>query len=193
MDNVCVFCGSSPGANHAYLEAGRTVGDLLARRGMTVIYGGGKVGIMGAVADAALAAGGKVIGVIPRSLVTREVAHFGLTDLRVVDSMHERKALMSDLADGFLALPGGLGTLEEFFEVATWAQLGIHAKPVAILNVAGYYDRLLAFLEYSLTEGFIPPRNHDLVMVGQDPAELLDRMAARTGVPRERWMPPRQR
>lgn len=193
MDSICVFCGSSPGANHAYLQVARQVGDLLARRGITLVYGGGKVGVMGAVADAALAAGGKVIGVIPRALMTKEVAHFSLTDLKVVESMHERKALMSDLSDGFLVLPGGLGTLEEFFEVATWAQLGIHAKPVGLLNVVGYYDRLLAFLDYSLTEGFIPPRNHDLVLVGEDPAELLDRMAAQPTTPRRRWLDSRER
>src|SRR5512133_2919831 len=150
MDSVCVFCGSSPGANPAYLQAARTVGDLLARRRITVVYGGGRIGIMGAVADSALAAGGKVIGVIPKSLVTREVAHLDLADLRVVGSMHERKALMSDLSDGYLVLPGGLGTLEELFEVATWAQLGIHSKPIALLNVDGFYDRLLAFLNYAL-------------------------------------------
>ncbi len=193
MDSVCVFCGSSPGANGAYLEAGRQVGDLLARRGITVVYGGGRIGVMGAVADGALMAGGKVIGVIPRSLVTREVAHFDLTDLKVVDSMHERKALMSDLSDGYLILPGGLGTMEEFFEVATWAQLGIHSKPVAVLNVAGYFDRLLDFLNYSLAEGFIPPRNRDLVLVGDNPAELLDRMSAYQPRVRERWLTGRER
>ncbi|HEX9016874.1 MAG TPA: TIGR00730 family Rossman fold protein [Chloroflexota bacterium] len=193
MNGVCVFCGSSPGANHAYLEAATEVGGLLARRGLTLVYGGGRVGVMGAAADAALAAGGRVIGVIPQSLVSLEVAHLELTELRVVNSMHERKALMGDLSDAFLVLPGGLGTMEEFFEVATWSQLGIHNKPVGLLNVAGYYDTLLAFMEHALSEGFIPPRNRDLVMVDGDAASLLDRMAAYHGPARQRWLDERQR
>src|SRR5215207_8224445 len=155
MRSVCVFCGSSSGASPAYGEAARALGAHLAREGLTLVYGGASVGTMGVVADAALAAGGRVVGVIPRGLVAREIAHPGLTELVVVDSMHERKAAMADRADAFVALPGGLGTLEELFEVWTWGLLGIHAKPVALLDADGFYDPLLAFLDRAVDEGFV--------------------------------------
>ncbi len=174
---VCVFCGSSDGARPEYLQAARAVGAGLAGRGVGIVYGGAHVGMMGALADAALAAGGEVVGVIPRTLWDREVAHTGITSLRVVTTMHERKALMAELSDAFLALPGGIGTLEELFEVWTWAQLGIHAKPVALLDVAGYYAPLVAFLDSSVAEGFVRPAQRAALLVDDSPARLLDRLA----------------
>ena len=173
---VCVFCGSNPGASPVYAEAARTLGATLAARGLGLVYGGGKVGLMGAVADSALAAGGEVIGVIPHALVAREVAHQGLTDLRVVDSMHERKAVMAELADGFIVLPGGIGTLEEFFEVWTWAQLGLHAKPIGLLDVAGYYAQLRGFIDHAVAERFLHPDHRSTVLIGEEAGRLLDRM-----------------
>ncbi|KIL98482.1 Lysine decarboxylase family [Paramagnetospirillum magnetotacticum MS-1] len=173
MKRVCVFCGSNSGANPAYAEAAAQLGRLLAERGLTLVYGGGNVGLMGIVADAALAAGGQVIGVIPESMLKWEVGHPELTELRVVASMHERKAAMADLADGFIALPGGIGTLEELFEIWTWGQLGLHAKPLGFLDVAGYYERLLAFLDHMTGEGFVKPRHREMVAVHDDPAALL--------------------
>src|ERR1051325_8659898 len=155
MQRLCVFTGSSSGARAAYAEAARELGTLLARRGIGLVYGGARVGLMGAVADAVLAAGGEAIGVIPQALVAKEVAHTGLTALHVVESMHARKAMMSDLSDGFIALPGGWGTLEELFEVLTWAQLGLHRKPTGLLNVDGYFDGLLAFLTHTVAEAFV--------------------------------------
>jgi uncharacterized protein (TIGR00730 family) len=174
IQTVCVFCGSSPGARPIYVEAARHLGEILAQRGLTLVYGGARVGTMGQLAQAALDAGGHVIGVIPRALVESEVAHSGLPDLRVVDSMHERKALMADLSDAFIALPGGLGTIEEFFEVLCWAQLGLHAKPCGLLNVGGYYDRLTAFLDHSVEEQFVRATHRALVQVEQDAEVLLD-------------------
>ena len=185
MRSLCVFCGSNPGASPAYAEAAARLGGIVAGRGMTLVYGGGRVGLMGVVADAALAAGGKVIGVIPEALATLELAHDGLTDLQVVGSMHERKARMSELADGFLALPGGIGTLEEWFEVWTWSQLGFHPKPCGLLNVAGYYDHLLAFLDHVTAERFLNETHRAMAIVDDDPERLLDRLAA--------WRPPRAR
>jgi uncharacterized protein (TIGR00730 family) len=182
MRAVCVFCGSNPGSRPEYLEATRGLGRLLAGRGSTVIYGGAHVGTMGALADAALAAGGEVVGVIPRQLVDAEVAHEGLSKLHVVPSMHERKALMAQLADGFIALPGGLGTLEEWAEITTWSQLGLHTKPVGLLNVLGYYDHLLSFLDHAAAERFLRPEHRGLVLAGADPAALLTAMAS--------WQPP---
>src|SRR5512142_2927654 len=182
MRRVCVFCGSSPGASPVYLEAARAAGRALAGRGIGLVYGGGSVGLMGAIADAALAAGGEVTGVIPRALQLRELAHAGLTTLHVVGSMHERKARMAELSDGFVALPGGMGTLEELAEILTWAQLGLHAKPCGLLDVAGYYRTLIAFLDEAVGEGFLRPEHRRLVLVGEDPDELLDRFAA--------WQPP---
>ncbi len=173
MQRICVFCGSNNGARPEYVAAAQGLGQVLAERGMALVYGGAGVGLMGAVADAALAAGGEVIGVMPRNLVEREVAHQKLRDLRVVGSMHERKALMADLADAFIALPGGLGTLEEFFEVWTWAQLGEHTKPLGMLNVAGYYDPLLGFFDRLIEERFIRPEHRAMVLVEEDSDKLL--------------------
>lgn len=178
MRRICVFCGSSSGASPAYAEAAQAMGAALAARGLGLVYGGGNVGLMGVVADAAMAGGGEVIGVIPRALKAREVAHAGITDLRVVGSMHERKALMAELADGFIALPGGIGTLEEWFEIWTWAQLGIHSKPFGLLNAAGYFDPLLAFLDRTMAERFVRPEYRAMVLVDDRPEPLLDRMAA---------------
>jgi uncharacterized protein (TIGR00730 family) len=179
---ICVFCGSSPGLNPAFASAAQALGGELARRGIEVVYGGGNVGLMGILADAALAAGGRVIGVIPHALVTRELAHQGVSELHVVDSMHERKALMAQLSDGFMALPGGFGTLEEFCEAVTWTQLGVHAKACGLLNVAGFYDGLLTFLEHALREEFLRPTHHEIVVSDADPAALVDRVLA--------WQPP---
>jgi len=193
MKSVCVFCGSSPGAEPDYLRAADAVGQAVARRGLTLVYGGASVGVMGGVANAALAIGGRVIGVIPEALVSREVAHSGLPELKVVGSMHQRKAMMGDLSDGFIALPGGIGTLEEFFEVLTWAQLGIHRKPCGLLNVAGYYDRLLDFIDYAVSQGFVTPEQRGLVLVEEDPEALLDQMDAYRPPVREKRMDRRQR
>jgi uncharacterized protein (TIGR00730 family) len=190
---VCVFCGSSPGNDPIYLDVARTFGALLAARGLGLVYGGGDIGLMGVLADAALAAGGEVIGVIPRALVNREVAHHGLSDLRVVSSMHERKALMADLADAFVALPGGLGTLEELCEVLTWAQLGIHAKPCGLLDVRCYYGPLLAFLDRVVEEGFMHRENRDLLLVDDDAERLLDALASYHPPRTERWLDDGQR
>ncbi len=178
MDSVCVFCGSRDGNDPVYLEAARATGAAIARRGWRLVFGGGQVGIMGAVADAALAEGGEVIGVIPRALLEREVAHPGVTQLHVVTSMHRRKALMSSLSDGFLTLPGGFGTLEEFFETLTWAQLGLQPKPCALLDVAGFWDPLLAMLDTLVAEGFVPAEHLGLVLSDPEVDALLDRMAA---------------
>ncbi len=177
LQRICVYCGSNTGADPAYAHAARELGALLARRGLGLVYGGGRVGLMGAIADAALAAGGSVIGVIPEALVKMEVAHHGLTELRVVKSMHERKALMVDLADAFIALPGGYGTLEEFCEVLTWAQLGLHNKPHGLLNTCGYYDSLLGFLDHAVAANFIRPAHRQLVHTADQPEPLLDLLA----------------
>jgi len=178
MRRLCVFSGSSHGASSDYGDAARVLGRLIANRGIGLVYGGAAVGLMGAVADAALEAGGEVIGVIPEALVQREVAHKGLDDLRVVGSMHERKALMADLSDGFIALPGGIGTLEELFEVWTWTQLGSHAKPCALLNVRGFYDRLLTFLDHVVDEQFLKPVHREMIVVADEPAALLSALAS---------------
>jgi uncharacterized protein (TIGR00730 family) len=175
---VCVYAGSNPGADPAYAEAARAFAGVLAARGIGLVYGGGHVGLMGVLADTALAAGGEVIGVMPQGLVDREIAHTGLTELRVVGSMHERKALMAELADAFVAVPGGIGTLEELIEVYTWSQLGLHAKACGVLNVAGYYDHLAAFLDHAVDQGFLRPQHRAVLTVAEDPAELLDRLAA---------------
>ena len=175
---VCVFCGSSAGHRPGYREAALALGRTLAERGAELVYGGSKVGLMGAVADAALAAGGRVIGIIPTSLRDKEIAHEGLTELYVVGSMHERKAMMADMSSGFIALPGGIGTLEELFEIWTWAQLGYHRKPVGLLDIEGYYRPLLAFLDSTVEEGFVRPEHRAMAIVETDPARLLDRFAA---------------
>jgi uncharacterized protein (TIGR00730 family) len=177
MKRICVFCGSSPGALPEYTAAARELGALLAARNLTLVYGGGNVGMMGQLANAVVENGGHVTGVIPESIMKMEVAHTGLDDLRVVDSMHTRKALMAELADGFIALPGGLGTLEEFVEVLTWAQLGFHAKPCGLLNVAGYYDSLLDFINHTADQLFIQPEHRGLILEEATPAILLDRLA----------------
>ena len=182
MKRICVFCGSSEGARPAYAGAARVLGEELVRRGLGLVYGGGSVGLMGALADAVLAKGGEVIGVIPGPLASRELAHPHVTEMRVVESMHERKATMARLADAFIALPGGLGTLEETLEILTWAQLGIHQKPVAALNVAGYWDDLIRLLGHAIAEGFVRREYAALMLFADGAGELLDRMAA--------WQPP---
>ena len=178
IKRLCVFCGSSLGDAPAYAAAARELGTTLARRGIGLVYGGASVGLMGAVADAALAAGGDVIGVIPEALVRKEVAHGGPVDLRIVGSMHERKALMAELSCGFVALPGGIGTLEELFEVWTWAQLGYHAKPCALLNVDGFYDPLIAFLDNVVERQFLKPPHRAMLIVSDASNDLLARLAA---------------
>jgi uncharacterized protein (TIGR00730 family) len=184
VKRICVFSGSSPGADLAYRAAAIDLGHRLADRGIELVYGGASVGLMGAVADSAMEGGGRVIGVIPQSLVDREVAHPGLSDLRVVDSMHERKALMAELADAFVALPGGVGTLEELFEIYTWNQLGLHAKPLGLFNVRGYYDGLARFLDHAVAERFVTKQHRAMLLVGEDLDELLDGL--------DRWQAPRQ-
>ena len=176
LRSVCVFCGAQGGARPEYVEVARALGALLAHRGLTLVYGGGQVGMMGAVADACLAAGGRVTGVIPEHLMRPEVAHQGLTELVVVDSMHTRKRLMAERADAFVVLPGGYGTFEEMFEMITWLQLRLHAKPIGLINVADYFDHLLAFLRHSAAEGFIRPQHWDLLIVEQTPELLLARL-----------------
>jgi uncharacterized protein (TIGR00730 family) len=178
MRRVCVFSGSSPGQHPAYREAALALGSSLAREGVGLVYGGASVGLMGAVADAARQAGGEVIGVIPQSLVEREVAHTELDDLRIVGSMHERKALMAELSDGFVALPGGIGTLEEIFEVWTWGQLGSHTKPCACLNTRGFYERLLGFLDHVVDEAFLKPIHRDMLVVVEEPDAVLRSLLA---------------
>jgi uncharacterized protein (TIGR00730 family) len=173
---LCVFAGSSPGAKPSYTLEARKLGALLARRRIGLVYGGASVGLMGAVADATLEAGGEVIGVIPKSLVARELAHKGLPDLRVVSSMHERKATMSQLSDGFIAIPGGIGTLEELFEIWTLAQLGEHEKPCAVLNTDNYYSPLLSFIDQVVGEAFLKPAHRQMLLVDADPERLLDRI-----------------
>ncbi|HEY9302541.1 MAG TPA: TIGR00730 family Rossman fold protein [Phormidium sp.] len=177
MKSICVYCGSNFGDRNSYLEAAQSLGIEIAKREITLVYGGGNVGLMGAVADSVLAAGGKVIGVIPQALVDREVAHAGLSDLRVVGSMHERKSLMADLADAFIALPGGLGTLEEFCEVVTWTQLGFHKKACGLLNVDGFYNELLSFLNHATQEKFIRPEHRSIVLAGENPEELIEKLS----------------
>jgi uncharacterized protein (TIGR00730 family) len=174
--SICVFCGSSPGRDPAYRHAARELGARLAAEGRRLVYGGGNVGLMGVVADAVLDAGGAVVGVIPQHLLDLEVGHRGLTELRVVDSMHERKQQMSLLADAFVLLPGGLGSLEEFFEIWTWGQLGLHRKPYGILNVAGYFDALLSFLDHAVEERFVHPEHRRLVVVADDAGDLMARL-----------------
>ena len=174
LRSICVYCGSSSGARPAYAEAAHALGTAIARRGLALVYGGGRVGLMGTLADAALAAGGRVTGVIPKALMNRELGHTGATDLRVVADMHERKMTMAGLADAFIALPGGWGTLEELTEMLTWLQLGIHAKPIGLLNVDGYYDALLAFADTMAAERFVRVPQHSLLRVASDPVALLD-------------------
>lgn len=190
MKSVCVFCGSSVGDRPEYAAAARECGQALAAAGLRLVYGGGCVGLMGVLADATLAAGGQVVGVIPRTLQDREVGHRGLTELHVVSSMHERKALMAELSGGFIALPGGIGTLDEFFEIWTWAQLGVHQKPFGLLNVAGYYDALLEFLRHMLARGFLQPVYHELMLLDTQPARLLEQFAAYQPPKVQKWLAP---
>jgi len=178
LRRVCVFCGSSTGRHPAYRRLAEALGRTLAARGLGVVYGGGRVGLMGALADAALSAGGQVIGVIPQALMDREIGHRGLTELRIVGSMHERKALMAELGDGFVALPGGIGTLEELFEVWTWAQLGLHSKPCALLDTDGFYGPLVAFLDHLVDAGFVREAHRDMLLTAHSPEELLTALAA---------------
>ena len=188
LSALCVFCGSNLGADPAYAESARHMGRLLAERGVKLVYGGGRVGLMGALADAALEAGGAVVGVIPDALRRREVAHEALTDLRVVRTMHERKQLMAELSDGFVALPGGFGTFEEFCEVLTWSQLGLHAKPCGLLNVKRYYAGLLALFDHAVAEQLLHPRNRGMVIAETEPDALLDAMQRYRAPPVEQWL-----
>jgi uncharacterized protein (TIGR00730 family) len=176
--SLCVYCGSRPGEQPAFAEAARAVGAAIGRRGWQLVYGGGRAGLMGMVADAALRAGAPVVGVIPRSLMEREVGHAGLSELHVVETMHERKLMMAERSDAFVALPGGIGTFEELFEVWTWRQLGYHDKPVGLLNAGGYYDTLLDFLRQTVTQGFVAGPQHALLQVREDAEALLDDLAA---------------
>jgi uncharacterized protein (TIGR00730 family) len=176
MRRICVFCGASPGARPEYAQATTELARLLAADTIGVVYGGGGVGLMGVLADAVLAEGGEIVGVIPRALVDREIAHRDVTDMRVVGSMHERKALMAELADAFIALPGGIGTLEELFEVYTWAQLGLHRKPCALLNAEGYYDGIAGFLANAVEERFLREEHREMLMVEREPRVLIERL-----------------
>ena len=178
MRRICVYAGSNPGSDPVYAEAAAAFAAAMAERGIGLVYGGGKVGLMGVLADTILAKGGEAIGVMPQALIDREIGHPGLTELKVVDSMHERKAKMADLADAFVALPGGIGTLEELIEVYTWSQLGIHDKACGVLNVNGYYDHLAALLDHAVAEGFLRPQHRAVLSVASEPAELIDRLAA---------------
>lgn len=185
----CVFCGSSVGARPSYTAAAKTLGELMARRGIGLVFGGGCIGLMGAIADSVLAHGGEAIGVIPDGLMRREIGHRGVTQLHVVESMHQRKALMADLSDAFIALPGGYGTLEEFAEIVTWSQLGIQQKPCALLNIEGYWDGLLAFLNHAVSEDFVRPENRDLILVASSPEEILEKISLwRPPAHVERWL-----
>ncbi len=188
MKRICVFAGSSPGANDAYRNAAIDLGEALAERDVELVYGGGCVGLMGVLADAALARGGRVIGVIPHTLMVREVGHRALTELHVVDSMHERKAMMAELSEGFIALPGGFGTLEEMFEILTWAQLGLHGHPCGLLNVEGYFDSLLAFLDHSVEQAFVRDAHRAMLLVDDSPRSLLDRFAAYRAPVVAKWL-----
>ncbi|MBU4612783.1 TIGR00730 family Rossman fold protein [Achromobacter sp. GG226] len=186
--SLCIYCGSNPGNSPVFLESARTFGTLLGERGIRVVYGGASIGVMGAVADAALAAGGEVIGVIPQALVDREVAHHGLTELIVTTSMHERKAKMAELSDAFVALPGGVGTLEEIFEIWTWSQLGLHTKPCGLLNVAGYYDSLATFLDNTVSHGFVNATHRRMLMTAESGEELLTAYASYEAPVVKKWV-----
>jgi len=177
MKRVCVYCGSSVGNNPIYRDVAVAMGSLLAKKKIALVYGGGHVGLMGVIADAVLAAGGEAIGVIPQSLADREIAHGGLTDLRIVDSMHTRKAMMADLSDAFIAMPGGVGTFEEFFEAITWTQLGLHRKPCGLLNAGGFYTPLVAFIDQAVSEGFIKPIHRSMMVVDDNPERLINTLA----------------
>lgn len=190
LKNICVYCGSNPGARPDYLEQARVLARELVKRDLGLVYGGSIVGIMGVIANEVLAGGGRVIGVIPELLQKKEQAHRGLTELHLVQSMHERKAMMMEKADGFIALPGGAGTLEEFFEVWTWAQLSMHQKPCGLLNIAGYYDALMQFVDHAVDEAFMRPQHRDMLVVESDPATLLDRYAIYEPPNVSKWFEP---
>jgi uncharacterized protein (TIGR00730 family) len=187
-NRICVFCGSNSGSRSAYTKAAVDLGRWLAQEKLSLVYGGGRVGLMGSIADAVLEEGGEVIGVIPESLVRREVAHTGLTDLRVVQNMHERKALMAELSDAFVALPGGFGTLDEFCEILTWAQLGLHKKPCGLLNVEGYFDPLLALFDRAVADGFLHPKHRSMLITADDPESLLEEMVKYRAPEVEKWL-----
>lgn len=188
MKSITVFCGSNSGFRAEYAEAAKNLARLLAAQNIRLIYGGGNVGLMGIIADEVMRAGGEVIGIIPDSLDKKEVGHRGITELRVVGSMHERKAQMADLADGFIAMPGGIGTFEEFFEILTWSQLGFHDKPCGILNVANYYDGLLALCDNAVSEGFLRPVHRQLILDDSDAVSLLEKMKNFRPEPLEKWI-----
>lgn len=188
MKRVCVFCGSNQGANPAYGLAAEQLGKLLAQQNIGLVYGGGKVGLMGTVADATLAAGGEVIGVIPQALADREIAHTGISKLHIVASMHERKALMADYADAFIALPGGMGTLEEFAEVLTWGQLGLHQKPCGLLNIEGYYNSLIAFFDQAVQAQFVRPEHRSAVIEAQTCEDLLEKLNQYQPIQIHKWI-----
>lgn len=188
MKRICIFCGSNTGVRPAYAEAARALARHLVKLGIGIVYGGGNVGLMGVLADTAMAAGGEVIGVIPHALFAKEVGHAGIPDLRIVDSMHERKALMADLADGFIAMPGGWGTFDEFCEILTWAQLGLHRKPCGILNVEGYYDTLLAMFDHSVAEGFLKPEYKPIVLAATEPEDLVAKMQSYRAPVLDKWI-----
>jgi len=192
MKRICVYCGSSPGLLSDYRDAAQTLGHELAARGLGLVYGGASVGVMGAVADAVLEKGGQAIGIIPLALATREVAHSGLDELFVVDSMHERKAKMAELSDGFIALPGGWGTIEEIFEMLTWAQLGFHQKPCGLLNITGYYDHLFAFLEHAIDQRFVREEYRPMIMMEQTAGGLLDRYQTYQAPTVKKWIGPEE-
>lgn len=190
MNAICVFCGSGAGVRDEYLAAAVAFGHLLAERGLTLVYGGASVGLMGAIADAALAAGGDVVGVLPRHLAAKEISHHGLTRLELVDTMHERKARMAELSDAFVAMPGGLGTLEELFEVWTWAMLGLHRKPCALLDVAGYFDHLGAFLDHTVDEAFVRPAHRAMLILERDGPALLEALERYEAPVVPKWITP---
>lgn len=193
LRNICVFCGSSPGADPAFTIAAEELGTLLAREGIGLVYGGGRVGLMGILATAALKAGGRVIGIIPKALNTKEIENNDVTELHVVGSMHERKAMMADRSDAFVALPGGLGTLEELFEVATWAQLGLHTKPIALLNVSGYYNPLMAFLDHAVDQRLLKPEHRSLLRPADSVTEVLPVLRAPATLLNGKWLRPSER
>jgi uncharacterized protein (TIGR00730 family) len=192
MQRICVFCGSQMGTNGLYRQAAIDLGRLLVHHGYGLVYGGGHIGLMGSIADAVLQAGGEVIGVIPEAMVERELAHRSVTHLHVVPSMHARKARMAELAAAFIAMPGGYGTFEELFEIITWAQLGIHNKPIGLLNVAGYFDALLQLVEHAIAEGFIRPEHRQLTVVAEQPEALLESLAQHQPPPEPPWLRPRE-
>ncbi len=188
MESICVFCGSNSGNAPEYVELTTQLGEVLAHNRIRLVYGGARVGLMGILADAMVAKGGEIVGVIPKNLVSKEVAHTGINDLRIVDSMHERKALMAELAEAFIALPGGLGTFEEFFEMLTWSQLGLHKKPIGLLNIRNYYSPLLQLIEVGVKEQFIPEEHRKLVLDAEDPETLLKRFSTYKPIEVEKWI-----